>query len=116
MIVGVTQLVGHSIQKEVSPFCVKVINKSLENIHWSTVGNRLSECCQLLRRLAMKLLYSLFHQRVYVRRWKFTNTRQLSLFYKLASDAWLHYTTGGISEQKRGHLHYSNTVANALSR
>jgi len=60
MIVGVTQLVGHSIQKEISPFCVKIIDKPLKNIHWGTVGNRLRECCQLLRRLAMKLLHSLF--------------------------------------------------------
>ncbi len=60
MVVWVAQLVGHSIQKEISPFCVKIIYKPLENIHWSTVSNRSRECCQLLRCLAMKLLYSLF--------------------------------------------------------
>jgi hypothetical protein len=39
MVVGIAQLVGHSIKEQVSAFCVKLQNKVLEDIHWSTVSD-----------------------------------------------------------------------------
>lgn len=59
VVVGVAQLVGDCIKKQVATLRVQVNDQSLEYVHWSTVGDGRRWDGQLLRNFALQLLQCL---------------------------------------------------------